>query len=143
MSEGFIPPHGGYENLLSYKKAKIIYRGTVYFCKRFLDKYDRNIGQMVQSARSGKQNIVEGSQVSGTSKEGELKLMGMARGSLEELFEDYEDYLEVMEQPLWHKNSKEARFVRKLGANPNATYDTFKPYIETRPAPVVANIPSV
>jgi len=140
MSEGFIPPHGGYENLLSYKKAKIVYLGTVHFCQRFLDKYDRNIGQMVQAARSGKQNIVEGCQVSGTSKEGEVKLIGVARGSLEELLEDFRDYLAVNEQPVWDKNSQEARFIRKLGANPEATYETFKPFIETRPAPVVANI---
>ena len=73
MTEGFIPSHGGYEDLLSYRKAKIIYLGTAHFCRRFLDKRDRNIGQMVQAARLGKQNIVEGCQVSGTSKEGGLR----------------------------------------------------------------------
>lgn len=140
MSKGFIPSHGGYESLLSYKKAKIIYRGTVHFCERFLDKHDRTTGQMVQAARSGKQNIVEGCQNSGISKEGEIKLIGVARGSLEELLEDYKDYLEVNEHPPWDKNSKEALFVRRLGAKTDTTYETYRTYIETRPAPVVANI---
>ena len=65
MPERFIPPHGGYQNLLSYQKAKIVYGGTVRFCDRFLDKRDRTRDQMVQAARSGKQNILEGSQASG------------------------------------------------------------------------------
>ena len=82
---GFIPPHGGYEDLLSYQKARIVYDATVYFTARFLDKKDRTCDQMVQAARSGKQNIVEGSQISGTSKELELKLTNVARASLEEL----------------------------------------------------------
>jgi hypothetical protein len=75
MPEKFIPPHGGYENLLSFRKARIVYDGTVRFCERFLDKRDRTREQMVQAARSGKQNIIEGSQASGTSKEIEIKLM--------------------------------------------------------------------
>ena len=89
-SEGFIPEHGGYQTLLSYQKARIVYDGTVWFCKRFLDPRSRTVDQMVQAARSGKQNIVEGaSQVSGISKEAELKLLNVARASLEELLEDY------------------------------------------------------
>ena len=91
--EGFIPPHGGYQNLLSYQKAQIVYDATVYFCARFLSKKDRTYDQMVQAARSGKQNIVEGSQISGTSKELELKLTNVARASLEELLDDYRDFL--------------------------------------------------
>ena len=71
MSEGFIPPHGGYKDLLSFRKARIIYDGTVQFCQRFLDKRDRTVDQMVQGARSGKQNVLEGSKASGTSKESE------------------------------------------------------------------------
>jgi len=91
--DSFIPPHGGYEGLLSFQKARIIYDGTVCFCKRFVDKRSRTHDQMVQAARSGKQNILEGSQASGTSKETELKLTGVARASLQELLEDYHDFL--------------------------------------------------
>jgi len=94
---------------------------------------------MVQAARSGKQNILEGSQASGTSKETEIKLTNVARASLEELLEDYHDFLRVRGAPLWSKNSKEAIFVRKLGANKNRT-ESYRSYIETRPPEVVANI---
>src|SRR5882762_6699488 len=93
MSEHFIPPHGGYEDLLSFQKARIVYDGTVKFCQRFLDLRDRTRDQMVQAARSGKQNILEGSMASGTSKETELKLTNVARASLQELLEDYGDFL--------------------------------------------------
>jgi four helix bundle suffix protein len=95
---------------------------------------------MVQAARSGKQNILEGSQVSGTSKEGEIKLVNVARASLAELLEDYQDFLRVRKLKLWDKNSKEARFVRRLGAQKNRSYESYRTYIETRPADVVANI---
>jgi four helix bundle protein len=81
----FIPPHGGYEELLSFRKARIVYDGTVRFCERFLGPYDRTRDQMIQAARSGKQNILEGSRASGTSKETEIKLINVARSSLEEL----------------------------------------------------------
>lgn len=93
MSEGFIPPHGGYKRLLSYQKAEIVYDATVHFCARFINKYSRTQDQMIQAARSGKQNIVEGSMASGTSKETEIKLTGVARASFEELLEDYLDFL--------------------------------------------------
>jgi four helix bundle suffix protein len=140
MPEKFIPPHGGYENLLSFRKARIVYDGIVRFCERFLDKRDRTREQMVQAARSGKQNIIEGSQASGTSKEIEIKLMNVARASLEELLEDYRDFLRVRGLPLWDKNSREARFVRGLGNHKDSSYETYKTYIETRPPAVVANI---
>lgn len=74
-ADGFIPPHGGYEKLLSYQKAKIVYDGTVSFCERYFPKRDRTREQMTQAARSGKQNIIEGSRASGTSKESEIKLI--------------------------------------------------------------------
>lgn len=137
---GFIPPHGGYETLLSYRKALVVFDATHHFCERFLNKRDRTIDQMTQAARSGKQNIVEGSQVSGTSKEAEIKLLNVARASLEELLEDYRDFLRVRGLTLWAKESREARFVRNLGRKEDASYETYKPYIETRPAEVVANI---
>src|SRR5438105_86044 len=140
MPERFIPPHGGYENLLSFLKARIIYDGTVLFCERFLKRSDRTCDQMVQAARSGKQNILEGSQASGTSKEAEIKLTNVARASLEELLEDYRDFLRVRGFSLWEKNSKEALFVRRLGAKKDASYETYRSYLETRPPEIVANI---
>lgn len=91
----FIPPHGGYEDLLSFQKARIVYDGTVWFCKHYLERRDRTNDQMVQAARSGKQNILEGSQASCTSKATEIKLTNVARASLEELLEDYRDFLQV------------------------------------------------
>ena len=140
MPETFIPPHGGYEDLLSFQKARIVFDGTARFCGRFVDKYDRTRDQMVQAARSGKQNILEGSQVSGTSKEAEIKLVNVARASLEELLEDYQDFLRVRKLRLWDKESREARFVRRLGTRKDASYETYGTYIETRPPEVVANI---
>ena len=88
-----IPPHGGYRKLKSFQSAELVYDATVKFCDRFIDKRSRTHDQMVQAARSGRQNIAEGSQASGTSKKTELKLVGVARASLEELLLDYEDFL--------------------------------------------------
>ena len=88
-----IPPHGGYRSLKSYQMAEIIYDATVAFCERFIDKRSRTVDQMTQAARSGKQNIAEGSMASATSKKTELKLIGVARASLEELLLDFEDFL--------------------------------------------------
>jgi len=140
MTKGFIPPHGGYENLLSFQKARIVYDGTVRFCERFLKKSDRTYDQMIQAARSGKQNILEGSQASGISKETEIKLTNVARASLEELLEDYRDFLRVRGAQMWEKDSKEALFVRKLGAKKDVSYASYETYFETRPPEVVANI---
>lgn len=140
VPQNFIPPHGGYEDLLSFQKARIVYDGTVRFCERFLEKRDRTVDQMVQAARSGKQNILEGSKASGTSKEAEIKLVNVARASLEELLEDYRDFLRVRKLPLWDKNSREAQFVRRLGRRENKSYEAYRTYIETRPSEVVANI---
>ena len=139
-SETFIPPHGGYAGLLAYRKALVVFQGTVRFCERFLETRDRTIDQMIQAARSGKQNIVETSKVSGTSKEAEIKLINVARASLEELLEDYRDFLRVRKAQLWKKDSREALFVRKLGATKDVFYRTYETYIETRPPEVIANI---
>src|SRR6476646_8455996 len=95
---------------------------------------------MIQAARSGKQNIVETSKVSGTSKEAEIKLINVARASLEELMEDYRDFLRVRKAQLWTKDRREALFVRKLGATTDVFYRTYETYIETRPPEVIANI---
>jgi four helix bundle suffix protein len=140
MTGRFIPPHGGYEDLLSFQKARIVYDGTVWFCKHYLERRDRTNDQMVQAARSGKQNILEGSQASGTSKATEIKLTNVARASLEELLEDYRDFLRVRGLALWPKDSREAIFVRKLGAKKDVSYETYRTYIETRPAEIAANI---
>ena len=137
---GFIPPHGNYKELLSYQKAEVAYDLTFRFCQRFLNRGDRTIDQMVQAARSGKQNIAEGSKASGTSKETEIKLTNVARASLEELLLDYQDFLRVRDLRLWDKNSKEAQFVRKLGNRAHVTYEVYREFCETRPAEVVANI---
>src|SRR2546425_3616748 len=100
---GFIPPHGNYQELLSYQKAEVVYDLTFRFCQHFLTRGDRTIDQMVQAARSGKQNIVEASKASGTSKEMEIKLTNVARASLEELLVDYQDFLRVRDLKLWPK----------------------------------------
>jgi four helix bundle suffix protein len=152
---GFIPPHGNYRKLASYQRAEAIYDLTFMFCKRFLGRGDRTIDQMVQAARSGKQNIVEGCQASGTSKETEVKLLNVARASLEELLNDYQDFLRVRAMTQWAKDSKEALFVRRLATQANESnashethethqthspFDPYRPFVETRPADVVANI---
>jgi four helix bundle protein len=109
---GFIPPHGHYRELLSYQKAEVIYDLTFNFCERFLRRGDCTIDQMVQAARSGKQNIAEGSQASGGSKEMEIKLINVARASLEELLVDYQDFLRARGLRIWPKDSKEAQYCR-------------------------------
>jgi four helix bundle suffix protein len=139
-SGGFLPPHGNYQELKSYRKAEIVFDLTHCFCTRFLSKGDRTVDQMVQAARSGKQNIVEGSKASRTSKETELKLANVARASLEELLVDYQDFLRVRKIAAWDKNSREAQYVRRLGAKVDGSYEDFRRFAETRPAGFVANI---
>ena len=96
-----IQKHGGYRSLKSFQISQLIYDITVRFCARFVSKYSRTTDQMVQAARSGVQNIAEGSQASGTSKKTELKLTNVARASLEELRLDYEDYLRHHQLQKW------------------------------------------
>ena len=132
---GFIPPHGGYRQLHSYQKAEILYDLTFRFCERFLDKRDRTVDQMVQAARSGKQNIAEGSRAAGTSTETEIKLTNVARASLEELLIDFQDFLRVRGLQIWAKDSREASYVRNV-----RDLGTFQEFSENRPAEVVANI---
>jgi four helix bundle suffix protein len=112
-SQDLIPPHGGYRKLRSFQAAQILYDGTVIFCERFIDSRSRTRDQMVQAARSGVQNIAEGSMASGTSKKTELKLTGVARASLEELLLDYEDFLRQRRLKQWGKDSAEALKVRQ------------------------------
>ena len=138
--DGFLPKHAGYRELLSFQKAEIVYDITFRFAHKFLSKGDRTIDQMIQSARSGKKNILEGSKAALTSKETEIKLTNVARASLEELLDDYRDFLRTRELPIWDKNSKEARYVRRLGQKPNQTFELYREIVETRPAAIVANI---
>lgn len=135
-----LPPRGDCRTLLSYQKSEVVYRLTHRFCERFLKRGDRTIDQMVQAARSGKQNIVEGSKAATTSKEMEIKLTNVARASLEELLEDYRDFLKVRDLTIWDKNSKEATYVRNLSRDPQVSYETYREFVETRPPEVVANI---
>lgn len=102
-SEGLIPKHGGYRKLKSFQIAQLVYDVTVRFCDRYIDRFSRTKDQMVQAARSGVQNIAEGSMASGTSKKTELKLTNVARASLEELRLDYEDFLRQRGLPQWER----------------------------------------
>lgn len=104
--EKLIPPHGGYRKLKSFQVAQLAYDVTVRFCDRYIDKRSRTHDQMVQAARSGVQNIAEGSQASGTSKKFELKLTSVARTSLEELRLDYEDFLRQRGLVEWPRNDR-------------------------------------
>src|SRR3989304_5569711 len=138
-SPQIIPPHGGYRDLKSYQMAEIVHDGTVVFCDRFIDRRSRTHDQMVQAARSGKQNIAEGSMASGTSKNTELKLVGVARASLEELLLDFQDFLRQRGLPLWGKEHEQALAVRKLAHSKNRSYETYKTYIEQSSPEVAAN----
>lgn len=110
-------------------------------CERVLPpRGDRTVDQMIQSARSGKQNVLEGSKAAQTSKEMEIKLTNVGRASLEELLADYRDFLRVRDHVVWDKESKEARFVRRLGCKTPQTFEIYREYVETRPPEVIANI---
>ena len=137
--QGLISPHGGYRELKSYQNAEIVYDGTVRFCDRFVERRSRTHDQMVQAARSGKQNIAEGSMASGTSKKTELKLVGVARASLEELLLDYEDFLRQHGLALWSKNHPTAQDVRRLAYAQDRSYMTYRPYVEQAPPEAAAN----
>lgn len=113
-SERLLPKHGGYQRLRSFQAAQLVYDATVVFCGRFIDKRSRTHDQMVQAARSGVQNIAEGSMASGTSKKTEIKLTNVARASLEELRLDYQDFLRQRRLRLWDKASPEAWAVRHM-----------------------------
>ena len=133
-----IPPHGGYRDLKSYTMSEIVYDATVVFCNRFIHRRSRTHDQMVQAARSGKQNIAEGSMASGTSKKTELKLVGVARASLEELLLDFQDYLRQHSLQLWGKDHPQAKQVRALCYQKDRSYLTYKPYIEPPASPETA-----
>lgn len=133
-------PHGGYKKLVAYRKSDTVYEGTVVFCRRFLPKFgDRTVDQMIQAARSCKQNIAEGSASSGTSKETEIKLTNVARASLDELFEDYEDYLKSHELVRWPSTDRKYVVARaKAIANPDWSF--WKPIFASRTAETICNL---
>ena len=136
---GFIDPHGGFRSLKSYQMAEIVYDATVVFCNRWIGRRSRTHDQRVQAARSGKQNIAEGSMASGTSKKTELKLVGVARASLEELLLDYQDFLRQRSLPLWQKDHPPAQKNRKLAYKNNRSYMTYRTYIQSASPEVAAN----
>ena len=146
-SHNLIPPHGGYRKLRSFQCAQAVYDATVIFCDRFIEKRSRTNDQMVQAARSGAQNIAEGSMASATSKKTELKLTGVARASLEELLLDYEDFLRQRGLRVWPKDSPEALEVRRNyrsdgsdGSEQSDRSDKFDPYgISTASPEAAAN----
>jgi four helix bundle suffix protein len=140
-SEGFIPPHGGYEHLLSYQKALIVFNGTVFFVKKWLPKRgDRTVDQMVQAARSGKQNIVEGSIASATTKRGEIDLTNWAKASQEEFKEDYQDFLRTRGLQIWPEAHPYAKRLRELNRQRDATYADFQRGIESDDPEIAANV---
>ena len=135
-------PHGGYRQLRSFQVAEIIYDGTVAFCDRFISKRSRTHDQMVQAARSGRQNIAEGSRASATSSQTELRLVNVARASLDELLLDYEDFLRQRGLPLWDKNGHEASEVRAVGRNSGSepvAAEKYTPWLNHANPTVVAN----
>lgn len=158
-----IAPHGHYEKLRCYHLTQIVYDGTVAFCRRFISSRSRTVDQTTQAPRSGKQNIVEGSRASGTSKKSELKLFGVARASLEELLEDYRDFNRQGGMELWSKDHPKSLFIRRLyqrimqhdqtdrsdltdqsdsSNRPDVakeSYSLYKPYIEEKSAETAAN----
>ena len=137
--EPLLPRTGNYRKLFSYQKAEAIYDITYYFCKNYLQRFDRTIDQMVQAARSGKQNIVEGCAASATSKETEIKLVNVAKASLHELLIDYEDYLRTRNHRQWENGSVELQKMRELGRKHNDT-GFYMTLVKTRPPETISNM---
>lgn len=134
-----MPERGNYRNLIVYQKSECVYDITYYFAHKYLDKRDRTIDQMIQAARSCKQNIAEGSSTSSTSKETELKLMNVARASLQELLVDFEDYLRVRNMEQWEIGSEKAAKTRRICAtHNNSAY--YREAITLRSDETIANI---
>lgn len=136
-SNNLIAPHGGYRQLKSFQSAEIVFDLTVEFCNAFLADHKTNksyksyrtYDQMVQAARSGSRNIAEGSQTSGTSKQSEIRLLDVARASLEELLADYIAFLRQNSLPLWRKDEPRAREARALGYKTDRTHLTYMSYM--------------
>lgn len=144
-------PSGGYRRLRSFRVASIVYDATVSFCERFMDKRSRTVDQMVQAARSGRQNIAEGSRASAASSQTELRLVNVARASLDELLLDYEDFLRQRKLGRWGKNDPQAQHVRAMGnrgredrtdrsdSTDRSDWVAYAPWLENPDVAVVAN----
>ena len=139
MAEKLIRHSGDYRKLLSYQKTEVIYEMTFFFCQHFLQKGDRTVDQMVQAARSGKQNIVEGCAASATSAKTEIKLVNVAKASLQELLEDYIDYLRTRGHRRWEEGSPEYTAMRELGRE-HSDAEYFLQLCATRPPETIANM---
>lgn len=136
---GIILPHGHYQELESYKNSVIIFDATQHFCTAFLRVSDRTTDQMIQAARSGKQNIVEGTMASAVSSETEIKLLGVARASFEELLEDYRDYLRTHDLCLWAKDDPRILTLRSLSSQKDKTYKTYESYFDVTNSELFCN----
>lgn len=134
-----IPNRSNYKKLISYQKADVIFQITYYFCEHFIERGDRTKDQMIQAARSGKQNIVEGCAASGTSAKTEIKLINVAKASLQELLEDYADYLKTRKKPQWAKDSIQYETMRRLGRE-HSDAEFFMDFIAVRPPETIANM---
>ena len=143
-----IRPSGGYRRLRSFQAATAIYDATVSFCARFVDKRSRTVDQMVQAARSGRQNIAEGSRASATSTQTELRLVNVARASLDELLLDYEDFLRQRGLRQWEKDDSQAQEVREVAkkvqtnqSDPTDQSDAraYAPWLNDSDSTIVAN----
>ena len=137
--ESLLPHRSDPRELISYKKSRVIYEMTYYFCSHFLKKGDRTIDQMVQAARSCKQNIIEGCSASATSSKTEIHLLSVAKASLQELVEDYIDYLATRGHQQWQQDSEEWKAMRELGRN-HAEPEFFMKLCETRPPETIATM---
>lgn len=139
MNPTFIPLKGDYRKLIAFQKAECIYDITYYFAHTFLNKSDRTIDQMIQAARSGKQNIVEGSTAATTSHETHIKLINVAKASFHELLMDYEDFLRVRNLEIWDINSEKAQQTRNICSKHNDSL-YYRDAIKIRNCETIANI---
>ena len=135
-----LSPKGNVKNLIVYQKAELLYDLTFYFCHTYLNAKDRTIDQMIQAARSGKQNIAEGNSAGPASKETEIKLKNVAKASFHELLLDYEDFLRVRNYRQWETNSIEVEFLRKKCRDKNIDNNYFFELAKSRSAEIIANM---
>lgn len=139
MTQPFLSQRGNYKELIAFRKSECIFDITFYFANKYLVKGDRTIDQMIQAARSGKQNIAEGSAAATTSREMEIKLYNVARASLQELLVDYEDYLRVRGLSHWHINDEKSRQTRRVCGRHNDS-EFYREAIKLRSDETIANI---
>lgn len=139
QTKSFLPQKGNYKGLVAYKKAECIYDITYHFAHRFLERSDRTIDQMIQAARSGKQNIAEGCAASTTSTESEIKLINVAKASFQELLADYEDYLRVRGLELWSEVDERCVRTRQLCSQHNES-EYYRQQLPERSDKTIANI---